>query len=308
MKKSIILALALMFVAVSANAEIEPTEVVHREGEQRSIEKVYVLPLDEPDEPIPTDGFAEDGVQYEFAELLREDNMTDDIKDYSENASVKSSTDDTQAIIAMFEPAKDVETEDGYTGTIEADFSTLSVKSAGTGSQSYTITERRSYPNMNSADTSAVPKSIDKNGATLELTDIEWVSAENDSIDGQNLAVRYTANAVYTGTGTRSYSKGYNATVEYKGQITKKVVGTVTYTAVFREAIEQSPSEIEDPVVEPPADEATKQPKSEKEVKQETPKKKANPLLYLLYIPGFAALAAGGYVVYRMVRKKRQGF
>ena len=70
-KKSIILALALMFVAVSANAEIEPTEVVHREGEQRSIEKVYVLPLDEPDEPIPTDGFAEDGVQYEFAELHR---------------------------------------------------------------------------------------------------------------------------------------------------------------------------------------------------------------------------------------------
>ena len=146
MKRSILCALALLSVTVSAYAEIEPAEVVHRDGEQKFIEKVYVLPVDEPDEPIPTDGFTEDGIQYEFVELLREDDMTDDIKDYSESASVKSGSNDTQAIIALFEPTKDVTTDDGYSGTLEADFSTLNVKSAGRPPQSprlLTKTEQR---------------------------------------------------------------------------------------------------------------------------------------------------------------------
>lgn len=299
MKKTILMTLIFLSVTLSVHAALEPTEVVHRDGEEKTIEKVYVLPADEPEEPIPTDSFTEGDVKYEFVELLREDSMSDDTKDYSESFSLKSSTGDTQAIIAMFEPTKEISTEDGYTGTVEADFSTLSVKSAGTGSQSYTLTERRSYPNMDSADTSAVPKTIVQNGTTLELTDIEWVSSANDSIDSQNLAVRYTANAVYSGTGTRTYSKGYNAAVVYKGQITKKVVGTVTYTAVFCAADGK-------PDAEPVGEQKTEN--ENKEENREGSRHRTNPFLYLLYIPMFTLLAAGGYVVYRIVRKKRQGY
>lgn len=299
MKKTILMTLIFLSVTFSVHAALEPTEVIHRDGEEKTVEKVYVLPADEPEEPIPTDSFTEGGVKYEFAELLREDNMADDTKDYSESFSLKSSTDDTQTVIAMFEPTKEISTEDGYTGTVEADFSTLSVKSEGVGSQSYTITERRSYPNMDSADTSAVPKTIVQNGTSLELTDIEWVSSANDSIDGQNLAVRYTANAVYSGTGTRTYSKGYNAAVVYKGQITKKVVGTVTYTAVFREANSGTDAE-------PVGEQQTENENGD--ANREEPRHRTNPLLYLLYIPMLALLAAGGYVVYRIVRKKRQGY
>lgn len=295
MKKTILMTLIFLSVTFSVHAALKPTEVIHRDGEEKTVEKVYVLPADEPEEPIATDSFTEGDVKYEFAELLREDNMADDTKDYSESFSLKSSTDDTQSIIAMFEPTKEISTEDGYTGTVEADFSTLSVKSEGVSSQSYTVTERRSYPNMDSADTSAVPKTIVQNGTSLELTDIEWVSSVNDSIDGQNLAVRYTANAVYSGTGTRTYSKGYNAAVVYKGQITKKVVGTVTYTAVFREANGGTD-------IEPVGEQQTENENGD--ANREELRHRTNPLLYLLYIPMLALLIAGGYVVYRIVRKK----
>ena len=49
------------------------------------------------------------------------------------------------------------------------------------------------------ADTSLVPKTINKDGATLNLTNISWKSAASDNIDGYDLAVRYTAIATYSG-------------------------------------------------------------------------------------------------------------
>ena len=98
MKKTILMTLIFLSVTLSVHAALEPTEVVHRDGEEKTIEKVYVLPADEPEEPIPTDSFTEGDVKYEFVELLREDSMSDDTKDYSESFSLKSSTGDTQAI------------------------------------------------------------------------------------------------------------------------------------------------------------------------------------------------------------------
>ena len=147
--------------------------------------------------------------------------------------------------------------------------------SNGTGKQSYTVTENRSYPNLTDADTSLVPKSINKDGVTLNLTNISWQSAASDNIDGQELAVRYTANATYSGTGTKTYTKGYTATAEYKGEIKKTVCDTVTYTAVFTEV----------------------------------PKEKKSLLSYWwAYLLGLVGLGGIGYGVYRLVRKRKKGY
>lgn len=100
---------------------------------------------------------------------------------------------------------------------------------------SYTITESRSYPNLADSDTSLVPKTITKDGATLNLTNISWQTAASDNIDGHDLAVRYTAHASYSGTGTKTYTKGYTATAEYKGEVKKVTNDTIIYTAVFNE-------------------------------------------------------------------------
>ena len=305
MRKVIPFILALMCAASSAYAALEPQEIVTRQnGNQKTIEKVYVLPSDEPEEPIPTDSFTEGDLQYDFVELLREDNSYEDSKDYSESASINTKTGDTDTVKAGFEPTKEVTTEDGYSGVLEADFTTLKVESAGTGSQSYTITERRSYPNMNSADTSAVPKSIDKNGTTLELTDIEWVSASNNNIDGQELAVSYTANAVYTGTGTRTYSKGYVASVEYKGVVNKMVSDTVKYTAVFQSSIPDGQAAVSEDEPQNEQEPAPKEPEKSKAKQNSAKEKKFSPIVIMFIILSVFGIAACAYLIYKMERKK----
>lgn len=305
--------LMLAALSITANvyaAPLEPNEVIKgMDGDQKMIQKVYVLPVEEPDEPIPTDNFVEDGDEYSFVELRRRDNFQADSKEHVEAVTIKSNTNDTQSVIAKFGQTKEVSTDDGYTGTLEADFSTLNIESSGYGEQSYTLTETRVYPNLSNADTSAVPKSITKDDITLELVDIDWNSASSDSIDGQSLTVMYTANATYSGVGTRRYSKGYIATVEYKGTVNKSIVDTVTYIAFFKAPSSES---IADPITdenssaESEGTEATEDQEGASET--DTQKKDFNPLLLLWLIPILGVLGAGGYAGYRFIRMKKKGY
>ena len=277
-KKITVVLLSVMCIAGNAfAAEIpQPNEIIHGQaGNLQTVEKVYFLQNTDDGSLIPTENFTENEVEYAFVELKKQDNTAEDVKEHTEKVSVYTSTSNTQSVISKFKPAIEVSTEDGYIGTLEFDYTTLNVVSNGTGKQSYTVTENRSYPNLTDADTSLVPKSINKDGVTLNLTNISWQSAASDNIDGQELAVRYTANATYSGTGTKTYTKGYTATAEYKGEIKKTVCDTVTYTAVFTEV----------------------------------PKEKKSLLAYWwAYLLGLVGLGGIGYGIYRLVRKRKKGY
>ena len=196
-----------MAVSVSAANIPEPNEVIKgKSGELQTIQKVYVLPKTESSDIIPTEEFTEDKTKYAFTELLTEDNTKEDVKEHTEKISIHTGSANTQTVISQFEPTMEISTEDGYAGTLEFDYTTLTVTAAGYGKQSYTITESRSYPNLMDADTSLVPKTINKDGATLNLTNISWKSAASDNIDGHDLAVRYTAHATYSDLGTADSS------------------------------------------------------------------------------------------------------
>lgn len=270
-----LLALLSMAVSVSAASIPEPNEVIKgQSGELKTIQKVYVLPKTESSDVIPTEEFTEDETKYAFTELLTEDNTKEDVKEHTEKISIHTSSANTQTVISQFEPTMEISTEDGYAGILEFDYTTLSVDAAGYGKQSYTMTESRSYPNLMDADTSLVPKTINKDGATLNLTNISWQSAASNNIDGHDLAVRYTAHATYSGTGTKTYTKGYTATAEYKGEVKKVVNDTVTYTAVFTEVPEE------------------------------------NHFLsyWWAYLLGLLGLGGAGYGTYRIIRKRRKGY
>lgn len=259
----------------------QPQEVIRGQSENlQTVEKVYVLPNTEDGSGIPTENFTENETEYAFAELKRQDNMQEDVKEHTETVSFHSDSNDTQTVISKFKPTIEVSTEDGYMGTLEFDYTALKVVSAGTGTQSYTITESRTYPNLTNADTSLVPKTISKDGAVLNLTNISWQSSASDNIDGQELAVRYTAHAEYAGTGTKTYGKGYTATAVYRGEVKKVVNDTVTYTAVFREV-----------------------PKPEPE-----PEKKSLLSYWWVFLLGAGVLGGGGYGAYRLIRKRKKGY
>ena len=290
MPATVLLAVSfLTFSAFAANDVLVPQEVIMgTSGDCKTVEKVYVLPKDSDESLIPQEAFTENDVEYIFEEMKVKDNSEEDAKEYSENVNFHTSTNDAETVVALFSSTVEVTTEDGYVGTLTFDHSTLELTPAGYSSRKFTITEERSYPNLASADTSLVPKTIDKDGITLTLADIEWITAADETINGTEVAVRYTANAIYTGTETKTYVNGYTASAYYKGTVTKAVNDTVTYTAVFKENKET-------PVPETDLDET-----------------KDNTLKTVGIAVGTvvcaAALGAGGYALYRFIRKKRKGY
>ena len=116
---------------------------------------------------------------------------------------------------------------------LSLDHTTIQVAAAGYGTSSRTVTAERTYPNLSDADVSLVPKSVNENGRTLTLADVNWQEAAVDPTDGYDIPIRYTAVASYTGTATSKYATGYTVTADYKGDVTRTSCDTVVYTAVF---------------------------------------------------------------------------
>ena len=59
----------------------------------------------------------------------------------------------------------EVTTEDGYTGTLTADYTTIQVEASGYKNRSRTVTAERTYPNLSDADVSLIPKTVRKMAA-----------------------------------------------------------------------------------------------------------------------------------------------
>ena len=297
-KRLAVLLLALSTFAISALADdtLTPQEIVQSTVDDYTVvEKIYVLPKESDASLIPTESYTENEVEYEYVETKVHDNSEEDTKEHIENVSYHTATNDAEVVVALFAPTLEITTEDGYIGVLAFDHSTLELTPAGYSSRKFTVTEERSYPNLASADTSLVPKTIDKDGTTLTLANIEWVTAADETISGTDVAIRYTANAIYTGTETKTYVNGYTASADYKGTVTKVINDTVTYTAVFKEN-----KETNEPMIDIDKTNDNKDTSAEKKAKTAG--------IVAGSVAGAAALGAGGYAIYRLIRKKRKGY
>ena len=123
-------------------------------------------------------------------------------------------------------------TEDGYTGVLRLDHTSVQVTTDGYASKTTSLSATRTYPNLSEADVSLIPKSITDNGRTLNLADVQWSSSE--STDGEGgIVTHYTATASYTGSTTSQYATGYTVSANYTGEVSKTDCQIVTYTATF---------------------------------------------------------------------------
>ena len=137
-------------------------------------------------------------------------------------------------ILPLIPAEKDVQTEDGFSGRLELDISSVKIESKGTGRSSYRKSVTRTYPNLAGADLQYIPKTTVEGGSTLQFSSVEWQSDNTANGDDYAITDRFTAIVTYSGTGTRSYSKGYIVTAEYKGTVSKTSMDITRYTAVFR--------------------------------------------------------------------------
>lgn len=223
-----LLVFALLILLLTAQTALAvglyPTEIRETdEGGKHRLEKVYILSAADNPNNIPTEEFEREGYRYTLMDIVQQDYSESDAKEYSEIVTINSKTKDMASIMPQLAATKDVETEDGYAGTLTLDTASIKVEAAGYTSSSRTVTANRTYPNLSDADTSYIPKSITENGRTLQLADIQWQESGNG----------YTANATYTGSATSQYATGYTVTANYVGQVSKTISGEIIYTAVF---------------------------------------------------------------------------
>lgn len=220
----LVLSLACSAFAAEGAAALYPEDIEEcMEGNYPRLKKGYILTASDDPASIPTADFERDGKTYTLLDMTRQDNIQTDTRDYTETVTLSSKTKDKEKIIAELEASMEVVTEDGYTGTLVLDTESMKVEAASYGSSTRTITATRSYPNLSDADTALVPKTIEDNGHTLTLADVQW----------QEAGGYYHAAASYTGTVTSRYATGYTVTASYTGKVSKTVNDTVTYTAIF---------------------------------------------------------------------------
>ena len=235
MKKRILTLLCTAVLAISIAAPpalaaggpfypISVEEYTYGSFDELRINKVYQLSLSDDPNRILTEDFERNGRRYFLLDMIREDEVGVDTQDYTDTITQDSDTNDLSAVLKQLDPHREVTTEDGYTGLLALDYTSVTVEAKGYKTSTKSLSATRTYPNLSDADLSLVPKTTTDNGKTLTLGAVEWSGGENGY---------YTATATYTGTSSTRYATGYTVTASYTGQVAKTGCEVVTYTAIF---------------------------------------------------------------------------
>lgn len=282
-------------------AALYPAEVrTSEENGMIRLEKVYYLSTRDDPAAIPTGDFDREGRHYTLLDVLKNDLSETDSKDYIEVVTMDSGTKDMAEIIKMLEPEREIATEDGYTGILKPDYTKITVEAAGYKNNSWTVSAKRTYPNLSDADASLIPKTITDSGRTLTLAGVDW----------QEAGEFYNAIASYTGTASGRSVTGYTVSVEYSGEVTKTSRDTVIYTAVFSAENASHGETHLDP--EPTATPEGGEPQQTQppEPAQDSGGSVAGKIV-VTALAGIAALAIigyGGWRGYKFIRDKKRGY
>lgn len=224
MKQIALTMAAAMLLAMLGSAVIYPSAIdEYRESEHLRIEKTYILASEEDVSLVPTADFEREGYRCTLIDIVCRHDTDTDTKSHRETVTAEANSASVEDARSLFNDTLTAETEDGYSGELYLDEDSIAVSPSGYGVSTRAVSATRSYPSLSDADISLLPKSIDEDGRTLTLADVQWTEVDN----------YYTATAEYTGTAQRRYVKGYTATAEYAGEVEKATRDEVVCTAVF---------------------------------------------------------------------------
>ena len=148
-----------------------------------------------------------------------------------------TNTNDLEKVISLFNETKDIE-DDGYTGTLTRDNSTLKVEIKDSYQEEYKVYLQKSYDNVPSNELNDIPKEIKANGTTYYLVNPVWNIAETEMVSNNEVPVKYNGTMYYEGVKTKTIITSYLATIKYTGTISKEVLDTTTFTAQYEEVKE----------------------------------------------------------------------
>ena len=115
------------------------------------VDKVYQLSLDDDPSGIPTEDFVRGGRLYYLLDMTKKDEVGVDTQTYTQTVTLPSDTNNMEAILQKLDAEMEVTTEDGYTGTLHLNHTTVQVTTDGYSTKTSTVSATRSYPNLSDA-------------------------------------------------------------------------------------------------------------------------------------------------------------
>ena len=230
-----------------------PVDIVLNQ-EALEIRKVYDLSPTTDPSTLPRETFDRDNCRYECSDILREVVIGSETQKVTQTETVESSDKDMETILGLLPQEKVVTTEDGFEGTLYLDLDSIHTEPSGYGSKTSPVSVTRRYPNLASADTEHLPKTITEGGKTLNLQGVEWQTDNTYNANDYEIGDRFTAICTYGGSKTVSYVKGYTTTADYTGEAYRTGVTVIRYTVIFTGTpippVEPDPLPVPEPVEE----------------------------------------------------------
>lgn len=232
--KQIVLCLLLcLSLATSALAAEVPEELVveNLNGQQRMV-KTYLLPPDADPETLQEPSFEYDGFVYTWAYTTKEEHPYLETKTVTETVTVETPKKDLAQILAALSPSIAYD-QDGFSGELALDHTTLSTEAAGYTTKRSTTTETKVIGNLDRNDMSYVPATTVKNGKTLSLANVEWQVTGTALVGEALVPAQYQAVATYSASSSYQAATGYVTTAEYHGEVVSEGIESITYTVVY---------------------------------------------------------------------------
>ena len=229
-------------MAAEQHYPVSVEEYTYGPLDELRINKIYQLSLSDDPSGIPTGDFDRSGRHYYLLDMVRKDEVGVDTQPHTETVTMDSDTGDLAEVLKRLDAQMEVATEDGHTGTLVLDHTSVKVEVKGYKTSSRSLSATRTYPSLSDADLDLIPKTISDGGRTLTLADVQWAS------DG----ACYTATAKYTGSSSSRHATGYTVTASYTGEVAKTNCEVVTYTAIFgsTKMEEPEPTSVPEPAPE----------------------------------------------------------
>lgn len=179
----------------------------------------------------------ENKVGYDLESIDRVDNLKTLTKEQECVETIETNTNNLEKVIAMFNETKDYE-EDGYSGVLVRDNSTLKVSIKDSYQEEYKVYLQKTYENVQSNELNDIPKTIVQGGTTYYLVNPVWNISETENISNNEVPVKYNGTMYYEGVKTKTIITSYSATIKYTGEISKQVPDTTTFTIKYKEVKE----------------------------------------------------------------------
>lgn len=238
------LLLALALAGTAQALEVPDQTVVQNLNGRQELIRTYTLALDEDPAALIEEPFEREGFLYTFSDVAKQENRAVQRRFHTETVTVKTSGRDLRTILVELPPTMEYE-EDGWSGTLALDHTTLQTQAEGYTSKSQTLTETKTIGPVERNDMSHVPETTVKNGVTLDLAHVEWQTVATEAVDGALIPSAYQAVATYTGQNRYSVATGYVTTASYTGEVSREEIESVTYRLTYlgAEIAEPEPQE-----------------------------------------------------------------